>query len=77
MALTEPLEAAVVVTAQSAEAVMPKRLSLPSREPACSMGRAARAGFGWYSLYRATPRPMPKSASMQASSARLWRRSFT
>jgi hypothetical protein len=33
MALTEPLEAAVVAVAQRAESTMPKRVSLPSMVP--------------------------------------------
>jgi hypothetical protein len=33
MALTEPLEAAVVAVAHSAELTMPKRVSLPSMLP--------------------------------------------
>ena len=33
MALTAPQEAAVVITAKSAEATMPKRTSLPSMLP--------------------------------------------
>ncbi|MCY1266720.1 hypothetical protein D3C76_955310 [compost metagenome] len=77
MAFTEPFDAAVVVTAQSTLAVLPKRLSLPSSGAPCSNGSAASAGFGWYSAHSATPRPTANSASMQARIARLWRRSFT
>ena len=33
MESTEPLDAAVVAAAQSAESAMPKRVSLPSRLP--------------------------------------------
>ncbi len=36
MALTAPQEAAVVITANSAEAAMPKRVSLPSMLPPVS-----------------------------------------
>ncbi|MNN22878.1 hypothetical protein D3C81_1362560 [compost metagenome] len=35
MALTEPLDAAVVVTVHNTEPVVPKRLSLPSRGALC------------------------------------------
>ena len=46
MAFTEPLDAAVVVTAQRLDATVPKRLSLPSSEPTCSIDAALRAGLG-------------------------------
>ena len=77
MAFTEPLDAAVVVVAQSAEAKLPKRASLPSSEPTCSMGSPASAGFGCSSAQAHTPRPMTNSSSMLARIARLWRRSRT
>ena len=46
MALTAPQEAAVVITAKSAEAAMPKRTSLPSMlPPVPSTPRAVKAGL--------------------------------
>ena len=46
MALTAPQEAAVVITANRAEATMPKRTSLPSMLPPCrSTPSAVRAGL--------------------------------
>ena len=46
MALTAPHEAAVVMTAKSAEAAMPKRTSLPSMlPPAGSSPSAVRIGL--------------------------------
>ncbi|MOA69687.1 hypothetical protein D3C78_1980060 [compost metagenome] len=67
----------MVVTAQSAEAAIPKRASLPSSEPLCSIDRLARAGLGWYSAHRVRPRPATNRISMLARMARLWRRSLT
>ena len=46
MALTEPFEAAVVASAQSAESAAPKRTSLPSMLPAAwSIGSDASSGL--------------------------------
>ena len=50
MALTAPQEAAVVITANRAEATMPKRTSLPSMLPASpSTPSAVSAGLPWLS----------------------------
>ncbi len=45
MALTEPLEAAVVAVAQSAEPTTPKRTSLPSMLPEAVSAKAACSGL--------------------------------
>ncbi|MCY1454267.1 hypothetical protein D9M71_713190 [compost metagenome] len=71
MALTEPLEAAVVVTVHSTEPVVPKRLSLPSRGAVCCTCVLSRAGFGWCSDHSAVLPPIRNRASMQARMARL------
>ncbi|MNJ74018.1 hypothetical protein D3C77_708940 [compost metagenome] len=67
----------MVVTVQSTLAVVPKRLSLPSRGAACSTCGLFRPGLAWYSDHSAVPPPIRNSASMQAMIARLWRRSLT
>jgi len=77
MALTEPLEAAVVVTVHNTEPVVPKRLSLPSMGALCCTWALSSAGFGWYSDHSAVAPPSRNRPSMQAMMARLWRRSLT
>ncbi len=50
IALTAPHDAAVVITANSADATMPKRVSLPSMLPANpSTPSAVNAGLPWLS----------------------------
>ncbi|MNE80035.1 hypothetical protein D3C80_1765740 [compost metagenome] len=71
MLLTEPLEAAVVVTVQSTLAVVPKRLSLPSSGAVCSTRGLFRLGLGWHSDHNAPAPPIKNNASMQAMIARL------
>jgi hypothetical protein len=70
MALTEPLEAAVVVTDHSTVPVVPKRLSLPSRARSAAPGAfQGRVGLVLGPQRRAPP--IRNSASMQARIARL------
>ena len=71
MALTEPLEAEVVVSVHNTLPVVPKRASLPSSGALCSTSGLLSAGFGWYSAYNAVPPPIRNKASMQAMIARL------
>ncbi|MNR15002.1 hypothetical protein D3C85_1315090 [compost metagenome] len=71
MPLTEPLDAAVVVTDHSTVAVVPKRASLPSSGAVCSTATLFKAGLGWYSAHSEVAPPIRNSASMQAMIARL------
>ena len=54
MQLTEPLDVAVVIAAQVAEATGPSRTSLPSMLPPWRTGRPAVAALGWSSARIAT-----------------------
>ena len=71
IALTDPLHAAVVEAAQSAESIAPKRCSLPSMlAPArCSSGLPA-ASCHWI-----TATPAASITSIATNSARPWRMS--
>ncbi|KWV86857.1 hypothetical protein PFLmoz3_03594 [Pseudomonas fluorescens] len=71
MPLTEPLDAAVVVTDHSTVPVVPKRVSLPSNGAVCSTAGLFRVGLGWYSDHSDVAPPIKNNASMHARIARL------
>ncbi len=84
IALTEPFEAAVVATAQSALFVMPKRVSLPSMLPPAWSALETRsapapesAGLPACSAATVAKSSGTKITSIAASTAQPWRRSPT
>ncbi len=64
IALTEPLEVAVVIADQVAEATGPSRTSLPSRLPPFETAKPATAALGWVSAAIATVAPTRSMASI-------------
>ncbi len=78
IALTAPHEAAVVMVANSAEATMPKRVSLPSMLPtAWSTPRWASIGLACSSAHISNTASTTKRIVIEASTAQPWRRSPT
>ena len=64
MLLTEPLDVAVVIAAQVAEAVGPMRTSLPSMFGPRATGRPSVAALGATSASTAITQPATRNASI-------------
>ena len=78
IAFTAPQLAAVVTAANSAEALMPKRTSLPSRLPAApSTPSAVSRGLAWCSKCITATTDITNSSVIAASTTKPWRRSPT
>ena len=74
MALTAPVDVPVVAAANSADAAVPNRTSLPSIAPPASDGAEPGPAI---SLTVSSATATPSRIAITASTARPWRRSWT